>query len=102
MDDRTGSSGCLDEGARGSASGMLARMAVAKAGNFGRSWSAVERPSPLSESSGRILWHSYFVLLLSPSITALVMLQWQCSPKSGIRLTKMLIEAGTLRSLREA
>ena len=34
---------------------MLARMAVAKAGNFGRSWSVMERPSPLSESSGTIL-----------------------------------------------
>jgi len=52
-DDKTGSSCNLDEGMRGSASGMLARMAVSKSGpSFGRSWSAVERPSPLSDSSG--------------------------------------------------
>ena len=53
MDDRNGGGSGADDGARGSASGMLARMAVARLGNgLGRSWSAMERPSPLSESSG--------------------------------------------------
>ena len=51
--EKSASSGGPEEGARGFASGMLARMAVAKTGNsFGRSYSAAERPSPLSESSG--------------------------------------------------
>ena len=54
--ERSASSCGPEEGARGLASGMLARMAVAKTGNsFGRSYSAVERPSPLSESSGEQL-----------------------------------------------
>ena len=35
---------------------MLARMAVARLGNgLGRSWSAADRPSPLSESSSAFL-----------------------------------------------
>ena len=55
-DDRNGSSSGAENGAQGFASGVLARMAVARLGNgLGRSWSAVEKPSPLSESSGAFL-----------------------------------------------
>lgn len=61
---------------------MLARMAVTKAGNLGRSWSAVERPSPLSESSG-----AGHIVILNPTLDlllqALMVLQLYCRPDTG-------------------
>ncbi len=92
VDDRAGSSGCLDEGARGSASGMLARMAVAKAGNFGRSWSAVERPSPLSESSGKDFSGTPGPANL-PDLT-LQCLWWCCSGDAARKQRLVVMNAG--------
>ena len=94
MDDRTGGSGCLDEGARGSASGMLARMAVTKAGNLGRSWSAVERPSPLSESSG--MGHIVILVSTLKSTPARpLVLQLYCSLGSGAGSTVIVLRVET-------